>query len=80
MADKLWNAKYWSDRLKETDKDAAPFREKLWQIPAPDLTIEDSIKLRYILDEYASISRLLSEAMDEPDPEPVPFWKKLFRK
>lgn len=81
MADKLWNAKYWADRLEETTEEAKPLLEKIYNVSSTQsLTIEEQFKLRSILEHYASYSRLLSYDMAQPDPKPVPFWKRLFKK
>lgn len=80
MADKLWNAKYWADRLEETTEESAPILEKLNSLSSTTLSYEEMFKLRSVLQHYASYSRLLSADMAQPDPKPVPRWKKLLKK
>lgn len=81
MADKLWNAKYWADRIEETREEVAPILQKMaFNYHSTDkLTVEEQYKLQSCLEAYASYSRLLSEDMAQPDPKPLPFWKRILR-
>lgn len=78
--DKLQSVEFWSRRLTEIADDVQAIHDKTWQIPIPELTYEERIHLRYILDEYKAVTRLLAETLAEPDPEPIPFYKKLFKR
>lgn len=78
----IHDATYWSARLDNVTNNIAPIREKLNIIPTPDLTLEEKLELKHLLEMYAVYSNLLSEAATKHRrvvPE-KPFWKKLFQK
>lgn len=76
----LWNVNYWTHCLDKTTEEVAPILKKLHNIPATPLTCEETWQLRTCLQDYASYSHLLKSDLSKPDPKPLPFWKKLFRK
>lgn len=77
----LWNARYWSDRLMEDTEEAKPTLQKLYDLHnvAP-LTIEDNLRIRSILESYASYSRLLAEDLAEPKPPELSRFRKFLNR
>ena len=56
---------YYTESLnKEVDR-VDELLTKLWQLPAPDLTIEARIMLRYFLADVKSLARLLEKNTHE---------------
>lgn len=80
MPDKLWNATYWADRLKESTDQLEPVLTKLYQIPIEPLTYEELLRLRSQLDYIRSYSHNLHRDMHRPDPIKPSFIDRLLRK
>lgn len=78
MPTHTWEVKYFAKRLAENVDDAKPILTKLYA--HEPISIEETYLVRRVLEQQASIVRLFNEHIAEPDPIPVPRWKKLFRK
>lgn len=72
--------KYWTDRLNRTDAKLDELHVKLYRVPFVPLTIEETIELRYLIENHRADIRLLTLAVETELDVRTPFWKKLFRK
>jgi hypothetical protein len=80
MTDFAEEIKYWSDRLEETNEKLDALHLRLYAKPFVPLTIEESMDLRWLIEQNRANSRYLAVAVRIEQKNSEPFWKKLFRK
>jgi hypothetical protein len=80
MTDFAEEIKYWSDRINATDERLDALHLRLYAKPFVPLTLEESIDLRWLMEENRANSRFLAAAVASELKNSEPFWKKLFRK